>query len=194
MTACSVATTRLLRLVFGTAIASVLGCSNGMTATGVPAIGTALVPPLASSSAQLRFHEGLTANNQPLIDTVLPAVPGPVSGWTLAQWNHSVYLRPASLRPMWSLALGPYYEAVTSDSEATLQIRHETTEPGLVFTLSNSNGTVTSAGGRALYLSAGTIPGVNAGFDHEIDLSMVIRPRPRRPRARCWPWLTPASD
>ena len=175
MAACSVAKTGLLRLLLGTAIAGGLGWSNGLAATKSVTIGTDLVPPLASSSAQLRFHEGLIANNQPLIDTVLPAVPGPVSSWTLAQWNHDVYLRPANLRSLWSLGMGSYYEAMASDGETTLLIRHETTEPGFVFSLSNSNGTVTSGGGRALYLSANTLPGVNAGFDQEIDLSLDAR-------------------
>ena len=157
------------------AVASASARSDGAWAAGLLATRCNLVSPLAASSPQLRFHEGEIDNNQPLIDTVLPEVPGPVSSWTVTQWNHDVYLRPADLRLAWSAATSVYYEAAASDEETSLLIRHEAAEPGWVFTLSNSNGPVTVGGGRALYLSTNILPGVNTGFDHEIDLSLDAR-------------------
>ena len=134
-----------------------------------------LVSPLAASSAQLRFHEGKIANNQPLMDPVLPAVPGPASNWALIQWNHTDYLNPASLRTYQAAGQLPYYESVAADLESMLFIRHDTTEAGLVFTLWNSNGTVTTSGGRALYLSAGVLPNVDTGFNNDIVLALDAR-------------------
>ena len=142
---------------------------------GPPTIGTDLVSPLASSSPELRFHEGLIANNQPLIDGTLPNGSGPPSAWTLAQWNHDVYLHPSDLKSSWASASGLSYQASTSDRETSLLIRQMAGEPGLVFTLFNSGGSVTAGGGRALYLSANVLPGVNSGFDHEVDLALDAR-------------------
>ena len=176
MTVASAAITGWKRALQALAVSGAIACPGGArAAVGQPTLGTNLVMPLATSSPELRFHEGLIANNQPLIDTALPNVPGPVSGWELTQWNHDVYLRPADLRTLWSSAYGLYYEAAAADGESSLLIRNEAAEPRLVFTLMNSNGTVTSGGGRSLYLSANTLPGVNSGFDHEIDLSMDAR-------------------
>ena len=163
------------RLWLGMAVAGVVGLSGSAGAQGVAAAATDLVAPLAASSAQIRFHEGLIANNQPLIDPVLPAVPGPVSSWVLTQWNHAVYLRPADLKPRGFGAQGRNYGAVAWDLETQLLIRHKAGETGFVFTLQNSNGTLSAGGGRALYLTAGALPGVNSGFDHEIDLAMDAR-------------------
>ena len=149
--------------------------SGGAEAQGGAGAGVDLVEPLAASSARIRFHEGEIAHNQPVINPALPAVPGPVSDWVLTQWNHGVYLQPADLRTYASAGVAPFYEAVSPDRETMLLIRHLAGEPGYVFRLWNSNGTLNAGGGRALYLSQKVLPGVDSTFDREIDLSLHAR-------------------
>ena len=165
-------------LGFSEAILVTTGALTWSPCVAAPAVavaGTNLVAPLAVSSAQLMFNEGQIANNQPLVDTVLPAVPGPVSSWTLSQFNHAVYLRPSNLLTLNVPGSGPVYYATPSDQETMLMIRHVAGEPGFVFTLGNSNGTLTNAGGRSLYLNESALPGVPNTFDREIDLAVDAR-------------------
>ena len=124
---------------------------------------TNLIPPLSGSSPQLRFF-----NNDNSLSPALPNVPGPASPWGLSQLNHGSYLTPQGLGRYGS---GPsaFYAETTPDQESELIIQNNGS--GYVFSLYGSGGTVTSGGGRTLYLVAPMSGGVDAHFNREIDLS-----------------------
>lgn len=135
---------------------------------------TDLISPLEVSSAVLQFNEGQALNNQPAVDPILPAIAGTKSPWVLTQWNHDVYIYPTSLQVS-GTAASPVYSLAASDSEAAFVIRSLSGEPGYTFNLYNSDGTLTNAGGRSLYLSTNVLSGTTSTFDQEIDLSLDVR-------------------
>ena len=134
-----------------------------MTATRQACSQTNLILPLSSSSPQIRFYN---ADNS--ISPILPSLPGPPSPWGLAQFNHGLYLTPQGLGRYGS---GPsaFYAETTPDQESELIIQNNAS--GNVFSLYGTGGTVTSGGGRNLYLVAPVIGGVDTHFSKEIDLS-----------------------
>ena len=138
------------------------------------AAGTNLVQPLATSSAKLPFGNGQVAGITGLFFPTLPAVSGPTSSWSLTQWNHVDYLNP-SLMVTLPNAGNPVYAFVAADKTSSLIITHQASEPGYVFSLFNSNGTLSNGGGRALYLSTNVYPGASATLDHNTNLSIDVR-------------------
>lgn len=170
---------RSLLLICTTVFAtySLLYCNETKAAvvvTKAATVTTNVISPLSTSSAQLQFHEGLVANNQEAIDPVMPLVPGPASPWLLTQWNHDVYIHPTDVTVTPSI-YGPNYTFMAKDQEAALMTHQVAGITGKVFNLYNSNGTLTSGGGRALYLTNNETPGAADTADHEIDLSMNVR-------------------
>ena len=134
-----------------------------------------LVPPLATASPCVRFHRGLVVDNQPRIEPALPSIPGGVSPWYVAQWQHRDYLAASDLvtstdvldrETLWSFAL--------PDGEAKLQIRHRQAKSGSnVYDLFEHDGVLTEGGGSNLFLAAQAV--ADATFDHEVALDVTAR-------------------
>ena len=147
----------------------------GAAQPNLPGAGvTNLVQPLAQSSAKLSFGDGHIVNNKAEKFPTLPNVPGPPSAWTVGQWNHDNYLKPDLLAVVPS-AGGPVYKFQAPDNASSLIIRHEQSEPGYVFSLFNSDGTLSHGGGRALYLAIDVPPGVNSNLDHQTNVTIDVR-------------------
>ena len=129
---------------------------------------TDLIPPLSSSSSQITFY-----NTDNSVNPARPNVPGPPSPWGVAQFNHDDYLTPRGVKTYGSGSSAVYAE-ISPDQESELIIRGNGGS-GRVFSLYDADGTVTSDGGRSLYLVAPVTGDVDAHFDREIDLSEDAR-------------------
>ncbi len=119
-------------------------------------LATDLVQPLDQASPRLRFHLGEVANNQPLISSTLPDIPGSPSPYYIAQWQQSHYIRPdillrddlATFDP--KLGVARYgFEASDGHAHVWLYQSGQT----WVYDLYEAGGTLRAGGGSNVFLS-----------------------------------------
>ena len=139
-----------------------------MAATGQGFGQTDLISPLSSSSPQIAFY-----NTDNSVNPTLPNVPGPSSSWGVAQFNHGDYLTPRGLGTYGS-GSSAFYAETSPDQESELIIQGNGGS-GYVFSLYEADGTVTSGGGRGLYLVAPVKGDIDPHFNRQIDLSEDAR-------------------
>ena len=121
-------------------------------------LGQYVFPDPGLTIPRLRFGTGQVLSNRPAMSTILPAIDGPVSAWSVTMWNRDPYLKPDQMTSddpsTTDPILGPAaYAFTTPDQTAHLWIYHNGTPGTWVYDLFERGGKL-KAGGANLFLSA----------------------------------------
>jgi len=125
---------------------------------------------------RLGFHTGAIVNNQAAISTVLPALPGAPSGWTVSQWGQQSLMRgdlmtqndPSTTDPVFGRAL---YAFNAPDGHSHVWIYRDKTNGSLVYDLFERGGRLSNSGGSNIFLSR-TAPNGGIPLDHAVKYSI----------------------
>jgi hypothetical protein len=139
---------------------------------------TNLLPSM--DNPKLQFSTGLIADNKPQMSPVLPAIPGPVSGWKVTQFDKT---DPAGLITPQNMTQGgetdpvlgtALYNFAPPDGHDHVAIFKNPATGHLVYELYESGGALGPGGGTDILLSA-TLAKPFPTFDHQLNFSMQAK-------------------
>jgi hypothetical protein len=142
-------------------------------ATNSSAEPRSVIPDLFTTP-QVQFGTGHAGPNGPLINPALPDVPGPPSGWYLAQWRKPQLLSPDKMirddETARDQLLGiPLYSFATPASRLDI---YQRPNRHYTFGLMSKGGAHTISGGTNVFLATEELK--DATFDHPLDYHLTV--------------------
>ena len=135
-----------------------------------------LLPSL--DNPKLRFGTGGVKHNQPEVSDLLPDLPGPASGWYLAQWHQNSIISAGSLQhgvgPADPLLGLPLYSYTSPNKQTSITVYKDKESDHLVWRLYEHGGWLTNGGGSNLFLST-NLPRGGVNFSQHLTFSFDAR-------------------
>lgn len=138
-----------------------------------------LAPDPGLSIPRMKFTTGRAVDNKPELFPMTPAIPGPVSGWTVTQWDQSHPLRPDAMATNApgtrdpGLGRAAYAFGTPADATHLWIYRRPGRAGGYVYELYQRDG-ILRQGGKNLFLAAkATRPDFT--MDHPLDYAVKVR-------------------
>lgn len=127
----------------------------------------------------MHFGNGTQVNAASGFFSSLPAIYGPVSPWSVIEWDKNEYLDPSQMSLNGATTYDPLlgnaaYSWATPDGELSLSIYGNGTTSPWVYDLRSSGGLFTAGGGSNVFLSDATIA-PNATFDDQITFQLTAK-------------------
>lgn len=139
--------------------------------------GDGLLPTL--DNPKLQFANGKEKNNKAEISSVLPNIPGSVSGWTVQQWQQSSLMTgdymtindPTTKDQLFGVAS---YAFTSPDRHSHVWVYKNGPAGHAVYDLYEKGGWLQSGGGSNIFLAANTVK-PTPSFDHRLTYSMLVK-------------------